>query len=56
MKVPQTETVLEVVMIDTVLLCGGSDDFAGSQPQGPDNELMANAQLQWIEQTLRSSR
>ncbi|KAL5015749.1 hypothetical protein ScPMuIL_005338 [Solemya velum] len=55
-KVPQTSTVVEIVMIDTVVLCGGSDDFAGSQPQGPEDDLSAQTQWQWIERTLSSSR
>lgn len=47
---------LTVLMVDTVLLCGNSDDFADAQPQGPANEAAADRQLRWLRRRMEASR
>lgn len=44
-------------MIDTVVLCGGSNlsDWQREPLEGPDNLLRAEANWQWIEEQLRQS-
>ncbi|KAL5015661.1 hypothetical protein ScPMuIL_005250 [Solemya velum] len=54
--VPHTSTVVEVVMIDTVLLCGNTDDFTILQPLGPESLSAANKQWEWLEKTLKNSK
>jgi len=44
------------VMIDTVLLCGNTDDFKDEQPQGPMYQAVADDQWAWIEKALSSSK
>jgi hypothetical protein len=56
---------VEIVMIDTVILGGGSEvldsdgnivrEMHGSELPGPSDQAKADAQMQWIEQTLASS-
>jgi tartrate-resistant acid phosphatase type 5 len=65
--VPGTSYTLQVVMIDTVLLCGGTDDLEYCeengilakdcviQPTGPDDPKVAATQWQWINDTLKAS-
>lgn len=43
-------------MLDTVLLCGNSDDFLGTEPEGPKDYNVANTQLKWIQEKLKASR
>lgn len=45
-----------LLMLDTVLLCGNSDDFAGGQPRGPGDSRSAGKQLHWIRNKLENSR
>jgi tartrate-resistant acid phosphatase type 5 len=57
---------LEIVMIDTVELAGNSDvrdgdgkivrELGGDELPGPADKLRANAQLQWLEATLKAVR
>ncbi|XP_059140214.1 tartrate-resistant acid phosphatase type 5-like isoform X1 [Physella acuta] len=44
------------VMVDTVLLCGSTDDFVAMQPQGPENKKKADEQWAFIENSLKKSR
>lgn len=56
---------LQVVMIDTVILSGNSDvrgedgevihELHGSELPGPENPEHAESQLQWLEETLKTS-
>jgi len=47
---------LQVVMIDTVLLCGNTAyDVVGDQPHGPENPKVADDQWKWIESQLEAS-
>lgn len=44
---------VSVVMIDTVVLCGNTGKFGElEQPEGPENVLLANKELVYIEQAL----
>ena len=52
---PDNKTRMDVVMIDTVLLCGNSDDRKPNPPSGPRWLQVAQTQIQWIEQQLKES-
>lgn len=56
-KVPGSNgATLVVLMIDTVILCGGAhDEVPGCQLTGPDNPALAETQWQWIEKELKAS-
>ncbi|BFZ16746.1 hypothetical protein BsWGS_19785 [Bradybaena similaris] len=47
---------LGVVFMDTVQLCGMTDDFLTTQPQGPANKLDALKQWHFLKDTLKESR
>ncbi|XP_069783759.1 tartrate-resistant acid phosphatase type 5-like isoform X2 [Narcine bancroftii] len=51
-----SNTTITILMLDTVLLCGNSDDFMGMGPEGPSDHRVANAQLQWVQEKLKTSR
>lgn len=56
-KVPMSQSAVDVIMIDTVLLCGNSDhDFLGKQPKGPANQKVADDQLTWIKKQIEMSK
>lgn len=47
---------VDIVMIDTVVLCGNSDDRESGAPLGPArDDVAAEKQWRWIEKTLASS-
>ncbi|XP_052778259.1 tartrate-resistant acid phosphatase type 5-like [Mya arenaria] len=46
---------VEVVMIDTILLCGNVYTLRG-QPVGPDDKAAAEAHFRWIEEALSQSK
>ncbi|XP_052778205.1 tartrate-resistant acid phosphatase type 5-like [Mya arenaria] len=49
--------VVDIVMIDTVLLCGNTDDdVVGDQPHGPSNAKVSDDQWSWIDLQLQSSK
>ncbi|XP_078371357.1 tartrate-resistant acid phosphatase type 5-like [Oculina patagonica] len=55
-KIPGSDKDLQLVLIDTVLLCGNSgDDELHAQPEGPESIEDAEDQWDWLESTLRSS-
>ena len=55
--IPGSKMLVDIVMIDTVVLCGNSDDdFLGLQPSGPENQKLADDQLTWIEKQLQMSK
>lgn len=43
-------------MLDTVMLCGNSLDYADEKPRGPVNMLAANRQLVWLQERLALSK
>ncbi|KAI1886808.1 hypothetical protein AGOR_G00199620 [Albula goreensis] len=55
-RVPRTDSTLTILMVDTVLLCGNSDDYEDQKPRGPLNAVDANRQLRWIQQRLEKSK
>ncbi|XP_031550025.1 tartrate-resistant acid phosphatase type 5-like [Actinia tenebrosa] len=56
--IPGTDKKLQLVMIDTVLLCGNTvhDFLGGNNAQGPDSIDDAEVQWSWLEKTLKSSQ
>lgn len=42
-------------MLDTVLLCGNTDDFQDGTPSGPASSVLANHQLLWLQERMQSS-
>lgn len=56
-KIPGSELELQLVLLDTVLLCGntGHDD-SSEQPQGPESIERSEEQWTWLEETLSSSK
>lgn len=49
--------VVQILMIDTVLLCGNTgDDSLHDQPHGPVDLDKADDQLAWITQSMKNSR
>ncbi|KAK6469050.1 tartrate-resistant acid phosphatase type 5-like [Huso huso] len=55
-RVPGSNATLTVLMLDTVLLCGNSDDFSDERPRGPLSAAGASLQLQWLSEQLEGSR
>lgn len=56
-KIPGGGATMVVLMIDTVVLCGGAhDDVPGCDLRGPDNPVHAETQWQWIEKELEASK
>ncbi|XP_032906696.1 tartrate-resistant acid phosphatase type 5 isoform X3 [Amblyraja radiata] len=51
-----TNITITILMLDTVLLCGNSDDFLGTEPEGPKDYNVASTQLKWIQDKLKASR
>lgn len=55
-KIPGSDSELQLVLLDTVQLCGNSgDDYLGTQPEGPESITLSESQWDWLEDTLRSS-
>ncbi|KAI1884020.1 hypothetical protein AGOR_G00222080 [Albula goreensis] len=54
--VPGSGVTVTVLMLDTILLCGNSDDQADGQPRGPANALAAASQLQWLQSRMAASK
>ncbi|XP_054897721.1 tartrate-resistant acid phosphatase type 5a [Poeciliopsis prolifica] len=55
-RIPNTGKTLTIIMLDTVMLCGNSDDFADEQPREPLNGVDANRQLVWLKDRLAQSK
>ena len=53
----EKKKLVDFVMLDTVLLCGGGNvsDWASTPEEGPENVVLAEAYWQWIEEQLRQS-
>ncbi|XP_056890444.1 tartrate-resistant acid phosphatase type 5a isoform X1 [Takifugu flavidus] len=54
-RIPNTEKTLTILMLDTVKLCGNSNDFSDEKPRGPLSALEANRQLTWLQERLDRS-
>ncbi|OCT56766.1 acid phosphatase 5, tartrate resistant L homeolog isoform X1 [Xenopus laevis] len=54
--IPGSNVTVRILMLDTVQLCGISDDFHDGQPRGPNNLRMAGTQLEWLSEKLQSSK
>ncbi|XP_030592994.1 tartrate-resistant acid phosphatase type 5a isoform X1 [Archocentrus centrarchus] len=55
-RIPNTGKTLTIIMLDTVMLCGNSDDNSDKKPSGPLNEMDANRQLTWLQERLALSK
>ncbi|XP_029914256.1 tartrate-resistant acid phosphatase type 5a [Myripristis murdjan] len=54
--IPNTQRTLSIIMLDTVMLCGNSDDYVDEKPRGPLDAVNANRQLTWLQQRLAQSK
>ncbi|KAM8973698.1 tartrate-resistant acid phosphatase type 5 [Pelodytes ibericus] len=54
--IPGTNTSVLLILLDTVSLCGNSDDFLTGQPGGPIDEKVSRDQLDWLETKLSRSK
>ena len=55
--IPGTDATVEVVMMDTVTLCGNTgDDRLHTQPRGPENVEFAEQQWDFVEKSLQESK
>lgn len=43
-------------MLDTVTLCGNSDDFLSQQPERPRDPALARTQLAWLKKQLAAAK
>uniref|UniRef100_A0A8Q3WKS1 Tartrate-resistant acid phosphatase type 5 n=1 Tax=Homo sapiens TaxID=9606 RepID=A0A8Q3WKS1_HUMAN len=55
-KIPQTNVSVAIFMLDTVTLCGNSDDFLSQQPERPRDVKLARTQLSWLKKQLAAAR
>ncbi|XP_044138864.1 tartrate-resistant acid phosphatase type 5 [Bufo gargarizans] len=55
-KIPGTNVSLRLLMLDTIVLCGNSDDFLEAQPLGAANSKLADEQLEWLIEKLQTSK
>lgn len=54
--IPNTGKTLSIIMLDTIMLCGNSDDYVDEKPRGPLREVDANRQLVWLQERLAQSK
>ncbi|KAM8879164.1 tartrate-resistant acid phosphatase type 5a [Spinachia spinachia] len=54
--IPNTGKTLTIIMLDTVMLCGNSDDFLDQKPRGPLRMVEANRQVTWLQKRLAQSK
>lgn len=57
--IPGSQATVDILMLDTVIMCGNIDDFSsapGEQPNGTKHEKMAEEQWMWLEKQLASSK
>ncbi|XP_030052840.1 tartrate-resistant acid phosphatase type 5 isoform X1 [Microcaecilia unicolor] len=55
-KIPKSNATLAIMMIDTVTLCGNSDDFQSQQPEKPLSQEAATQQMSWLKKKLAASQ
>lgn len=54
--VPGSNATVAILMIDTVTLCGNSDDFQNEQPLRPQDVGVARSQLSWLRKHMAASQ
>lgn len=47
---------MSIVMLDTDMLCGNSNDFSHEKPRGPLHAVNAHRQLDWLQERLARSK
>lgn len=55
-KIPGSNVTVAIFMLDTVTLCGNSDDFLSQQPQKPRDPQLARTQLSWLRKQLAAAK
>ncbi|XP_061485367.1 tartrate-resistant acid phosphatase type 5 isoform X2 [Rhineura floridana] len=55
-KVPGSNSTVAILMIDTVTICGNSDDFQSEKPLRPRDVGMARSQLSWLRKQMANSQ
>uniref|UniRef100_A0A8D2DUP8 Tartrate-resistant acid phosphatase type 5 n=1 Tax=Sciurus vulgaris TaxID=55149 RepID=A0A8D2DUP8_SCIVU len=55
-KIPRSNTSVAILMLDTVTLCGNSDDFLSQQPERPKDLTLARAQMSWLKKQLAAAK
>ncbi|KAL6067024.1 hypothetical protein STEG23_031259 [Scotinomys teguina] len=55
-KIPQTNVTVAIFMLDTVMLCGNSDDFSNQQPKMPRDLGVARSQMSWLKKQLAAAK
>ncbi|XP_051827561.1 tartrate-resistant acid phosphatase type 5 isoform X1 [Antechinus flavipes] len=55
-KIPKTNVSVAIFMLDTVTLCGNSDDFMNQQPEKPKDLKLARSQLSWLKKQLTNAK
>lgn len=55
-KIPRTNVTVAIFMLDTVTLCGNSDDFSSQQPKMPRDLGVARSQLSWLKKQLAAAK
>lgn len=55
-KIPNTNVSVRLVMLDTIVLCGNSDDFLAGQPLKAANSKLSEEQLAWLVEKLKTSK
>ena len=48
--------VIDIFMIDTIKICGNSDDFSSKAPGGPEDKNDAEDQWEWLEGQMAGSK
>ncbi|KAI5936149.1 Tartrate-resistant acid phosphatase type 5 [Manis javanica] len=55
-QIPQSNVSVAIFMLDTVTLCGNSDDFLSQQPKKPQDLELARMQLSWLKKQLAAAK
>ncbi|KAG8441388.1 hypothetical protein GDO86_006938 [Hymenochirus boettgeri] len=54
--IPGSNVSVRIITLDTVMLCGNSDDFHDGQPRGPADFKVSGRQLEWLVEKMQSSK
>ncbi|XP_069803220.1 tartrate-resistant acid phosphatase type 5 [Dendropsophus ebraccatus] len=55
-NIANTNASVRLLMLDTITLCGNSDDFKGGQPLGAADSKVAKEQLDWLVEKLQDAK